>query len=354
MVEHELTNAGCTGVVHLNSAQQRRVRRENEQSRHSSERGDQHVGITRVSSRDAQSRNHSRRNGLSGSSLAIQQHSSEEEDHSQQSGVLSHSGGREFRDFLRVTGDERVTEPGNAQHAHASDHTALEDGAAGNFVNLDLAHNCDQGTDRQHDAHNGSVTADDNRRDDTNSRGNGGGIQHHSDNADQEDPNRLLSRSGDFAMGSALRSLHEALSQTILVNRVGVQVHVLDQGHDKSRHHAASERRHNPDTEQGRVAPAERFQNASHVNNGSRHRRSRNSDLGRDHSDGQRANRLNALFLSHFNDNRDHGESRVTRTSENRQHIGNDRSQVVDVLRIATKNVFSDMNQVVETAKPTA
>ena len=85
MVEHELTDAGCTRVVHLNSAQQRRVRRENEQSGHSSERSDQHVGVARVSSGDAQSRHNSRRNGLSRSSLAVQQHSGEEEDHSQQS-----------------------------------------------------------------------------------------------------------------------------------------------------------------------------------------------------------------------------------------------------------------------------
>ena len=40
----------------------------------------------------------------------------------------------------------------------------------------------------------------------------------------------------------------------------------------------------------------------------------------------------------------------MTGTSEDRQHIGNDRGQVVNVLRIATKNVFSDLNQVVETA----
>ena len=349
VVEHELTDAGCTGVVHLDSAQQRRVRRENEQSRHSSERSDQHVGVARVSSGDAQSRHNSRRNGLSRSSLAVQQHSGEEEDHGQQSRIFSHGRSGEFRDFFRVTGNERVTEPGNAQHANASNHTALEDGAAGDFVNFDLAHNSDQRTDRQHDAHNGSITTNDNGVDDTNSRRNGGSVQHNSDNANQEDPNGLLSRSGDVAMGSALRSLHETLGQTILVNRVAVQVHVLDQGHDESGDHAASERRHNPDTEQGRVAPTERFQNAGHVNNGGGHRRSRNSDLRRNHCDGQRANRLNALFLSHFNDNRDHGESRVTRTGEDRQHIGNDRSQVVDVLRIATKNIFSDLNQVVET-----
>ena len=40
----------------------------------------------------------------------------------------------------------------------------------------------------------------------------------------------------------------------------------------------------------------------------------------------------------------------MTRTSEDRQHIGNDRSQVVDVLRVATQNAFCDLNQVVETA----
>ena len=225
MVEHELTDAGRTGVVHLDSAQQRRVRRENEQSRHSSERSDQHVGVARVSSADAQSSDHSRRNGLGGSSLAVQQHSGEEEDHSQQSRVFRHRGSGEVRDFLRVAGNERVTEPGNAQHANASNHTALEDGAAGDFVNLDLAHNRDQRTDRQHDAHNGGVTTNDNRIDDTNSRRNGRSVQHHSDNANQEDPHGLLSRSGNFAMRSALRSLHEALSQTILVNRVAVQIH---------------------------------------------------------------------------------------------------------------------------------
>ena len=350
VVEHELTNAGCTGVVHLNSTQQRRVGRENEQSGHSSERSDQHVGVARVSSRNTQSRNHSRSNGLSGSSLAIQQHSGKEEDHSQQSRVLRHGRGREFRDFFRVTSNERVTEPCNAQHANASHHTALEHRATGDFVNLDLAHNSDQGTDRQHDAHNGSITTNDNRADDTDSRRNSGGVQHHSNNANQEDPHGLLSRSADFAVRSTLRSLHETLSQTIFVDRVRVQVHVLDQGHNESRDHAASERRHNPDTEQGRIAPTERFQNTRHVNHGCGNRRSRNSNLGRDHSDRQRANRLNALFLSHFNDNRDHGESRVTRTGEDRQHIGNNRSQIVDVLRIATKDVFSDLNQVVETA----
>lgn len=350
MVEHELTDAGCTRVVHLNSAQQRRVRRENEQSGHSSERSDQHVGVARVSSGDAQSRHNSRRNGLSRSSLAVQQHSGEEEDHSQQSRVLSHGRSGEVRDFLRVTSNERVTEPCNTQHANASNHTALENGAGSDVVNVDLAHNGDQRTDRQHDAHNSGVTTNDNRVNDTNSRRNGGSVQHNSDNANQEDPNRLLSRGGDFMVRSALRSLNQALSQTILVNRVAVQIHILDQGHNKSRDHAASERRHNPDTEQGRIAPAERFENAGHVNNSGGHRRSRNSDLRRNHGDRQRAHRLNVLFLSHFNDNRDHRESGVTGTSEDRQHIGNDRGQVVNVLRIATKNVFSDLNQVVETA----
>ena len=129
VVKHELTDAGCTRVVHLNGAQQRRVRRENEQGGHSGERGDQHVGIARVSSGDAQSRHNSRRNGLSRSSLAVQQHSGEEEDHGQQGRIFSHGRSGEFRDFFRVTSNERVTEPCNTQHANASNHTALEDGA---------------------------------------------------------------------------------------------------------------------------------------------------------------------------------------------------------------------------------
>ena len=40
----------------------------------------------------------------------------------------------------------------------------------------------------------------------------------------------------------------------------------------------------------------------------------------------------------------------MTRTGENRQHIGHDRSEVVDVLRVAAQDAFSDLNQIVQAA----
>ena len=55
------------------------------------------------------------------------------------------------------------------------------------------------------------------------------------------------------------------------------------------------------------------------------------------------------LFLGDFNDNRNHREGGVARTCENRQNIGDDRGQVVDVLRIRAKDAFGDLNEVVKT-----
>ena len=40
----------------------------------------------------------------------------------------------------------------------------------------------------------------------------------------------------------------------------------------------------------------------------------------------------------------------MTRTGENRQHIGHDRSEVVDVLRVAAQDAFSNLNNIVQTA----
>ena len=40
----------------------------------------------------------------------------------------------------------------------------------------------------------------------------------------------------------------------------------------------------------------------------------------------------------------------MARAGEERKHIGHDRSEIVDLLRVATEDAFSDANEVVETA----
>jgi len=64
VVEDPLADACCTGVVHLNSAEESRVCRKNEESGNSGEAGNQHVSVIRVSGCDAEGGNHCRSNRL--------------------------------------------------------------------------------------------------------------------------------------------------------------------------------------------------------------------------------------------------------------------------------------------------
>ena len=251
-----------------------------------------------------------------------------------------------------MAGHEGVTEPGNAQHADAGHHATLEDAGISDLAELNLAEDGDEAANEEHQAHNGSVTADNHMLDKADSRRNSGGIEHNREHADQEDRDRALGkRLESLVHAGSIRSLDEALGQTFLVDRVRVEIHILDVAHHEGGEHAANERRQKPDAEQRGVAPAEGFQNAAHVNHGSGHRGSGNSDLGSDHSDGQRADRTDVLFLGDFDDNRDHGESGVAGASEDREDIRHDRSEIVDVLRIVSQNPFSNLNEVIKAAR---
>lgn len=77
---------------------------------------------------------------------------------------------------------------------------------------------------------------------------------------------------------------------------------------------------------------------------------SKNKEQSITEKDGKRNDRLDVLFLSDFNDNRNHRESRVARTGEDCQHIGDGRRKVVDVFRIATQDAFCNLNEIVQTA----
>ena len=250
-----------------------------------------------------------------------------------------------------MTGHERVTQPSHTENADAGHHTGLEDGARSDVAEFDLAEDGDESTHQEHQTHNGSVTTDDDGLNETHSRGNSGRIEHHEDHAQEEDRHRALRVGLQFLGNRRLGSLHEPLGKAFLVDGVTVEIHVGDKGHHESSEHAGRERRHEPDTEQGGIRPAEGFQDARHVNHGSRHRRRRNGDLGGNHSDGKRHHRTDLLFLSDFNDHGDHGESRVAGTRKDREHIGNDRGEVVDMLGIRTKDTFSNLNEVIETAR---
>ena len=249
-----------------------------------------------------------------------------------------------------MTGNERVAEPSNAQDAHAGNHTALEDAGGSNIIDLNLAGHRDDCADCEHDAHNGRVTRNDDGLNQTDSRRNRRSVQNDSDNAEQEDTDGALRKGLEFLDDFALGGFDQTGSQTFTINRIVFQFHIGNERHDEGRNHAAGKRRDQPNTEQGRVAPAERFQNAAHVNHGRGNRRRRNSNLAGDDSDGKRNDRLDVLFLSDFNDNRNHRESRVARTGEDCQHIGDGRRKVVDVFRIATQDAFCNLNEIVQTA----
>ena len=351
MVEHPLTDAGRTGVVHLHGAQKRRVGRQNKEGRHGGEAGNEHVAVTGVGGGDAESRNDSRGDGLSRSSLRVKEHSGDEEHDCKQSRVSGHRGSSKRLDLVDVAGNERVTEPGNAQHAHAGNHTALEDGAVSDLTDFDLAQNRDQGADQEHQAHDGCVTRHDDGLDEAHGRRNRGGIQNHANNADQEDENGALGVGLELSLGFIRNSLHEPLGETVLVNRVAVEVHVGAKRHHEGRDHAADEGRHNPDPQESRIRPAEAFENAGHVDDGCGNRRRRNSDLGGNHGDRKRNDRADLLALGDFNDNRNHREGGVAGTGEDRQNIGDDRGEVVDVLRIAAQDPFGNLNEVVKAAR---
>lgn len=350
VVEHELADAGRARVVHLDGAEEGRVGREDEQSRNGSERSHEHVGVTGVGGGDTESGNDGRGNRLSGGSLRVQEHRSEEEHDGEQGRGFRNRTGGEFLNFVRVTGHERVAQPSHTEHADDGDHTALEDGRVSDLADFDVAGHRDEHTDDEHEAHDGGVTADDDVFNQANSRRNGGGIEHHEDNADEEDENGALGKRLEFRVGGAGGSLDEALGEAFLVDRVLAEVHLGDERHDEGGQHAGDERRRHPDAEQSRVGPAEVFKHAGHVDHGGGNRRSRNGDLRSDHGDRQRHARTNVLFLGDFDDNRDHREGRVARTGEDREDIGHDRGEVVDVLRIGTKDAFGNLNEVIKTA----
>ena len=249
-----------------------------------------------------------------------------------------------------MTGNECITEPCNTENADTGNHTGFENGCGSDVAEFDLAEDRDESTDSKHQAHDGCVTCNDNRFDQADSRRNSGCVADDCDNANEEDPNGKLGRGSDFDFLHADRRLNETFFKTFLINLRGAEVHLAEHRHDESGDHAAEESGNKPNSDQSRIAPAERFENAGHVNNGSGNRRSSNSDLRRDHSDRERNARADVLAFSNFNDNRDHRESGVTCTSENRQNIGNQRSQIVDVFRILVENLFSDVNEVVQAA----
>ena len=231
MVEHPLTDTGRAGIVHLDGTEKRRVRREDEQSANGSKSSNEHVGVAGVGSGDAESGDDSRRDGLSRSSLRIQEHSSKEEHHSEQSRILGNRAGSERLDFGGMAGNERVTEPSYAENADNGNHTGLEDAGVSNLTELDLAKNGDQSADEKHQAHDGGITGNHDGLDETDSRRNSGCIQNHAENTDQEDGDRALGKRSKLLFCGRLRSLHESLSKTILINGVAVEIHVRDHGH---------------------------------------------------------------------------------------------------------------------------
>ena len=155
--------------------------------------------------------------------------------------------------------NEGVAQPGHAQHADDSNHTGLEDGLVSDFTEFDLTEDRDAGTNQEHQGHDSSVTRNDNRLDEANGRGDSGSVEHNSQHTNQEDHHRALSIREQLLFRRRDGSLDQTLGQTILVDRVRVEVHVRDEAHHESRQHTASKRRNQPNAEQYRVGPAEAF-----------------------------------------------------------------------------------------------
>ena len=169
------------------------------------------------------------------------------------------------------------------------------------------------------------------------------------DHGEKEDDHRGLSTSRKrlFLIFSG-RHLDETLSHAFLEDRILSEFNTLEGGNQGSNSRAEESGRHD-DHKSLAKGNAHRFNNNPHSGRSSGNRGSRNSDLGSDHSTGQRLGRTNAVLLSNFLDNVKNGHGGVASTGENGQHERDERSKHVDVLRIAAKQVTGNTNEVIHT-----
>ena len=130
----------------------------------------------------------------------------------------------------------------------------------------------------------------------------GGGVEHHRDNADQEQQHRALSvrlQLKDLAAAQA----YFPFGQTLLVHRVVLQFAAEEVTNDGGQQDGY-QRYRNTDSQQRQVAHAHRFKDTGEEHHRRGNRRGGNRNLRGHHGDGERAGRADALFFRHFGNHR--------------------------------------------------
>ncbi len=251
-------------------------------------------------------------------------------------------------DVADVRFHEGITEPGYAQYAHAGAHTGLEGAGVQHFAGVNFTGDANQRCDGQHEHHNRFVTRQDRVLDQAHGVADGGRIEHHGDNTDQEQQHGAFCVWLQFE-DLAAAQLHFTFRQAFLVNRIVFQLgtkEVTQHGGD----HDRNQRHRNTDRQQRQVAHAHRLKDTGEEDHRSGNRRGGNRNLGRDNGNRERTRRANTLFLRHFSNHWQRRKSGVARTGENGHKPGHQRGKEGNIFWMAAQHTLRQAHQVVHTA----
>ena len=346
MVDHELTDMGRAGAVELNSSQVRRIRRKDVVT----------VAGGRESDHDSRRRTNSqgnRNNRCNGSSLRVHQLGNQEQHDSVSPRINLNVFGQTDLQVVQVSGKHRIGHPSHTVHSHDGDGTSAEHAVLSHVRSLNIAEDNHQRTGSQHEHLNsqghraafrtqfGEHTEDSHDND-------------HADEQAQREPllaRELLTDQGRRITVDIL--LHFRIGNQLLEFRILVEVLTTEprEAADSEHTEEAARNRDGEEVNEAEVLAIDRvtFHQSDHGNSSHSSRRADHTHLRGDRGTSHRAFRTDVVLNSHVIDNGQHRVNDVTRTAQDGQEPADVRSEEADVAGISTQNLFSDLEQAIQT-----